>query len=60
MRAWPGEQFIIELTAKDQFSQPAVASTSICIEMRAAAAGKPAPVADDPYLYIVHKQKARG
>lgn len=26
VRAWPGEQFIIELTAKDQFSQPTVAN----------------------------------
>ena len=26
VRAWPGEQFIIKLTAKDQFSQPTVAN----------------------------------
>lgn len=26
MKAWPGEQFIIELSGKDQFSQPTVAN----------------------------------
>lgn len=26
MRAWPGEQFTIELSGKDQFSQPTVAN----------------------------------